>query len=647
MKKCLFFVLMMMATIAHGQAVQFQGNTTTTIRNRGWLVSDTGIVAFTPRDTTFPAWLNSSFKNGATALKSNLPYYYNGTKWVGLTATGADSSIFATNYRVDTMRTRIDIGLGTKLNITDTTGKWVTGAYRKMASDSVFVVKGGAGVYAYRDSIGGGGTFDTTTIYTQLGLRVKYADTASMLTPYMHIVDTTAMLTPYLRKVDTATISSRINLKANIASPTFTGVVTIPTPFTLGATSVTTTGTQLNYLNGATGTTGTTTTNLVYSTSPVLTTPTLGNATATTINTGTAGDGVIFAKSVNDITLASTNHALTLGGEPSSTNMALGEYGTGVGIQGRNNGLGGALHLNPLGGADVRIGSSYAGTQNFTIFNTDAGASSYIEMGMRNGATSADGLLFRTLGTGFPTSGMNPQDGASILTSTNLSGGLSIGTQASAELTLWTNNTKRATWASTGGVTFLTDATFSTGIANANLPNGLNNANQATQSQVVVAGTAYYITRSNLTLPATLKAGMVVGSMYTWRIAMTKTGAGTGAFNIIIYRGTNGTTADVADVTQSIGTQTAVVDNMVVDINVVITATGATGSYFWNIVPVNKAVTATGFGVATGTTAFRSGTVAGVALNTSSLIFGIGFSCAVGTPTIAIPMVQANVNNLD
>lgn len=86
-------------------------------------------------------------------------------------------------------------------------------------------------------------------------------------------------------------------LKANIASPTFTGTVTIPTPFTLGATSVTSTGTQLNYLNAATGTTGTTSTNIVFSTSPTLVTPALGtpsaavltNATGLPLTTGVTG----------------------------------------------------------------------------------------------------------------------------------------------------------------------------------------------------------------------------------------------------------------------------------------------------------------------------------------------------------------------
>jgi hypothetical protein len=54
--------------------------------------------------------------------------------------------------------------------------------------------------------------------------------------------------------------------------------VTIPTPFTLDATSVTSTGTQLNYLNAATGTTGTTSSNVVFSASPTFTgTPTAPN----------------------------------------------------------------------------------------------------------------------------------------------------------------------------------------------------------------------------------------------------------------------------------------------------------------------------------------------------------------------------------
>ena len=52
---------------------------------------------------------------------------------------------------------------------------------------------------------------------------------------------------------------------------TVSGTLTMATPFTLGATSVTSTGTQLNYLNAATGTTGTASADLVFSASPTFT----------------------------------------------------------------------------------------------------------------------------------------------------------------------------------------------------------------------------------------------------------------------------------------------------------------------------------------------------------------------------------------
>lgn len=50
----------------------------------------------------------------------------------------------------------------------------------------------------------------------------------------------------------TSAIQTQLGTKAPLASPTFTGTVTIPTPFTLGAVSVTATGTELNYVAGVT-----------------------------------------------------------------------------------------------------------------------------------------------------------------------------------------------------------------------------------------------------------------------------------------------------------------------------------------------------------------------------------------------------------
>ncbi|MFA6376378.1 MAG: tail fiber domain-containing protein [Candidatus Paceibacterota bacterium] len=136
------------------------------------------------------------------------------------------------------------------------------------------------------------------------------------------------------------------------ASPTFTGTVTIPTPFTLGATSVTATGTELNLLDGVTattaelnildgvtataaklnylssagGTTGTNSTNLVFSTSPTLVAPILGAATATSINgnTITTGTGTLTLGAGKTLTASNT---LTLTATDGST-LAIGTGGT-------------------------------------------------------------------------------------------------------------------------------------------------------------------------------------------------------------------------------------------------------------------------------------------------------------------------------
>ena len=75
--------------------------------------------------------------------------------------------------------------------------------------------------------------------------------------------------------------------------------ITFPTPFILGATAVTTTGTKFNYLTSATGTTGTATTNIVFSTSPTITTPTfitnltLPNTKTITKTTGNGNSSTI------------------------------------------------------------------------------------------------------------------------------------------------------------------------------------------------------------------------------------------------------------------------------------------------------------------------------------------------------------------
>jgi len=66
---------------------------------------------------------------------------------------------------------------------------------------------------------------------------------------HIHPSDTTRLTTTAFSTYSGTTAP---NVFAPKASPTFTGAVTMPTPFTLGAVSVKTTGTELNFVTGAT-----------------------------------------------------------------------------------------------------------------------------------------------------------------------------------------------------------------------------------------------------------------------------------------------------------------------------------------------------------------------------------------------------------
>jgi len=76
----------------------------------------------------------------------------------------------------------------------------------------------------------------------------EYAPLASPPLTGVPTAPTAAASTNTTQIATTAFATTADNLKANIASPTFTGTVTIPSPFYLGITSVTTTGADLNKL---------------------------------------------------------------------------------------------------------------------------------------------------------------------------------------------------------------------------------------------------------------------------------------------------------------------------------------------------------------------------------------------------------------
>jgi hypothetical protein len=200
-----------------------------------------------------------------------------------------------------------------------------------------------------------------------------------------------------------------------------------------------------------------------------------------------------------------------------------------------------------------------------------------------------------------------------------------------------------------------------TGIPNTLLPDGILNANSALQFVNATAATNIYITNSQLALPATYLQGMIgpsgsggtvkAGTVFRWSVTLTKNGNGTGTFAFLILRGTNGTNADTADVSQAVGTMTAVVDTLTVDVQVTVLTTGATGSYYWSMTMVHSGAASTGLGLATSTGAplTFNGTVSSVSMNTAALVFGLGFVCGAGgtQPNISVPMVQAQAFNID
>ena len=81
----------------------------------------------------------------------------------------------------------------------------------------------------------------------------------------LNILDGATLDVTELNHVDgvTSAIQTQIDTKSPTASPTFTGTVTVPTPFTIGAVSMTATGTELNVLDGIPA--GLTATELGYS----------------------------------------------------------------------------------------------------------------------------------------------------------------------------------------------------------------------------------------------------------------------------------------------------------------------------------------------------------------------------------------------
>lgn len=101
---------------------------------------------------------------------------------------------------------------------------------------------------------------------------------------------------------------------------------------------------------------------------------------------------------------------------------------------------------------------------------------------------------------------------------------------------------------------------------------GTKYASPAVADQAITAATLTLITGSKIT-PA--NDTFSIGQIFTWRIAGTKTAAGTAANSFFIRIGTAGTTADGIVATFTTGLGTAVADNFMIEIVMVIRTLGA------------------------------------------------------------------------
>jgi hypothetical protein len=302
---------------------------------------------------------------------------------------------------------------------------------------------------------------------------------------------------------------SGLAAKAPLASPTLTGTVTIPTPFTLGAVSVTTTGTQLNYLASATGTTGTASANLVFSTSPTLVTPTLGAATATSINgltlTSSAG-GVFTLAAGKTFTVSNT---LTFTGTDTSS-VGFGTGGTVLYTTGAGTGL------TFPGTLSIASGKTLTASNTLTFTGTDTSSVAF----------GAGGTVLYTTGSGasltFPGT-LSIASGKTFTVSNTI-------TFTGTDATSFALPAAGTTLAGLGTIeTFTAAQTFNSAKLLATLPQfttGINDANGNPMEQYTATASAVY----GFTLTNAALAGSPALSVTSPTAASTTT-AGVG-FNI-------------------------------------------------------------------------------------------------------------------
>lgn len=170
--------------------------------------------------------------------------------------------------------------------------------------------------------------------------------------------------------------------------------------------------------------------------------------------------------------------------------------------------------------------------------------------------------------------------------------------------------------------------------------NGDGLGNQSTADQTINAATTAYLTGSAIAVPVDK---LRVGSVFKWKLSLSKTAAGTAANSFHVRVGTAGTTADTARITFDTGTGTGVADQAQIDIMVTCRGPLSSSGIFQGIFNLSHELATTGFH----TKATRVHIVTSAAFDVTVANLIVGLSCTTAALTVlTFQQVLADAKNL-
>lgn len=184
MMKYIVVILFIFAIISVKAQGQLPANTiptqfSTGLFKHGWDISDSGRV-YAIRDTSFrPRYLGTTIYWPHAGVDT-AQWIWNGLKFVkNLTTISATATTWGSITGTLSSQTDLQNALNLKLNISDTTNKWLNNLRRRSGTDTVEYFKNGSWQFAYKDSISSGGTGTVTSV----GLSMPSAFTVTGTNP--------------------------------------------------------------------------------------------------------------------------------------------------------------------------------------------------------------------------------------------------------------------------------------------------------------------------------------------------------------------------------------------------------------------------------------------------------------------------------